>query len=596
MTVDIVTLEVINHALLSAAREMGATMRQTSVSPIFNEGNDYSCAIFDRNARLACHGEFLPIHLGSLPYSVRYTIEEIGRDRLRQGDTVVLNDPYRGGSHLPDVTMVTPIFANKRLIGFAANRAHHLDVGGTVPGSFFAAATENYQEGLRIPPVKLIRGGKLDRDVLRIIVANVRLASQMQADLLAQVSANLTAVKRLIDLVDNYGTEKVEVAMGEVMARSERRIRAIISAWPDGDYVGEDAMDNDGIVDEPRIVRVTLKVRGDSIEADFTGSSPQAKGPLNSVLGYTASAVYMTMQAATDPTIDPNDGCYRPIAITAPPGTIVNPRFPAACTGGNELAHIIHMATFRALAQIPRISGKAPRVIACDQGSSNNLIIAGRTPHGERYVLYEYPEGGWGGTAGKDGLSAVFSIVGNTWNVPVEVVESRFPLRIGRYELRQDSGGIGEFRGGLGVRREYEIITDEAELSIMGNRCKVPPWGLYGGGSGAPAAYTINCGRTDERPAAPEFLSKGSMIFLGCGDVVCQMTAGGGGFGDPLRRDASAVLRDVGAGYVSREAAERDYGVIIAEDGTLDWTATRRLREMRSARHGGKLESPVSKV
>ena len=481
--IDPITLEVIRHALVSAAREMGATMRLTSVSPIFNEGNDYSCAIFDAEARLVCHGEFLPIHLGSLPYSVRYTIEEIGQQRLNLGDTVVLNDPFRGGSHLPDVTMVTPIFYQGRLVGYAANRAHHLDIGGTVPGSFFASATENYQEGLRIPPVKLIQRKRLDRDVMRLILANVRLPRQMEADLMAQVSANLTAVKRLSDLLDRYGVEIAQSAMDEITDRSERRIRAIIAGWPDGDYVGEDAMDNDGVVDEPRVVRVTLRVRGDSIEVDFTGSSSQARGPLNSVLGYTASAVYMTLQAATDPTIDPNDGCYRPITIIAPLGTIVNPRFPAACTGGNELTHIIHMATFRALAEIPRVPGHGPRVIACDQGSSNNLHIAGYTNDGNRYVLYEYPEGGWGGADGKDGLAAVFSIVGNTWNVPVEVVEMQFPIRIARYELRQDSGGAGEFRGGLGVRRDYEILSEEAELSILGNRCKVPPWGLFGGRS-----------------------------------------------------------------------------------------------------------------
>jgi N-methylhydantoinase B len=574
---DIITREIIWNALLSAAREMGVTMRQTSVSPIFNEGNDYSCAIFDREARLVCHGEFLPIHLGSLPYSVRYTIEEVGPDHLRPGDTVVLNDPFRGGSHLPDITMVTPIFFSGELVGYGANRAHHLDVGGHSPGSFYAGATENYQEGLRIPPVKLMSEGRLDEQIMRMIMANVRLPDNMSADLQSQVSANLTAVKRVTEVHERYGPEAIRSAMEQIMEHSEQRIRFLIAKWPDGDYLGEDSMDNDGVVDEPRTVRVTVRVRGDEVEVDMTGSSPQAQGPLNSVMGYTASAVYMTIQAATDPTIEPNDGCYRPVKIVAPLGTVVNPRFPAACTGGNELTHIIHMATFRALGMIPRVEG-APRVIACDHGSSNNLLIAGHTDEGERYVLYEYPEGGWGASDRKDGLSAVFSIVGNTWNIPAEVVEMRFPIRVDRYCLRQDSGGAGRFRGGLGVQRHYEILSEEAELSILGNRAKIPPWGLYGGKDGAPAAYVINCDREDERLASPKFLSKGSGIRLRRGDVVCQWTAGGGGFGDPGDRDVEDVVRDVRLGYVSVTAARDVYGVGIHEDGTVDLDATQALR------------------
>jgi N-methylhydantoinase B len=513
-----------------------------------------------------------------MPYSVRYTVDEVGRDNLRPGDAVLLNDPFRGGSHLPDVTLVTPIFFDKALVGFAANRAHHLDVGGTVPGSFFAGATENYQEGLRIPPVKLMKRGKLDQEIMRFVTANVRLPVQMRADLQSQVSANLTAVTRVLELHQRYGAQVIRDAMEMVMNHSERRIREIIATWPDGEYSGEDAMDNDGITDEPRTVRVTIRVQGDSLEVDFTGSSPQAQGPLNSVLGYTASGVYMTIQAATDPTIEPNDGCYRPIKIIAPLGTVVNPNFPAACTGGNELCHIVHMATFRALAAIPRTVGHRPRIIACDQGSSNNLMIAGHTDAGERYVLYEYPEGGWGGTDGKDGLSATFSIVGNTWNIPAEVVEMRFPIRLERYCLRQDSGGAGEYRGGLGITRDYLVTTPIAELSILGNRCKVPPWGLFGGHTGGKAAYVINRGTPDERLASPVFLSKGSMIPLRRDDVVCQDSAGGGGFGDPLKRDPQQVLADVRLGYVSRAAAQREYGVVITDEGTMDEAATSQLR------------------
>ena len=440
---DRITVEVIRHALTAAAREMGVTLRMTSCSPIFNEGNDYSCAIFDEYGRLVTHGEYLPIHLGSLSFSVAAAREAFAHEGLAQGDTVVMNDPYLGGSHLPDLTMVSPIFHDGRLVAYAANRAHHLDVGGAVPGSFYPQARDHLQEGLRISPVKLFRGGERDARLLRLITENSRLPGQMRIDLESQVSANRTAIERVTQLVRRHGAEVVRAAMGDVLDYSERRMRAAIARWPDGEYSASDWLDNDGIVDEPVEVRVTLRVHGDAVEVDFTGSAAQTRGPLNSVLGYTYSGVYMTLQAATDPDIPPNAGCYRPIAIEAPPGSLVNPRFPAPCTGGNETVFILSAAIFKALAQI-----EGAHTMACDQGSSNNLLISGEDPRdGSRYVLYEYPEGGWGANVNRDGPSAVFSIAGNTWNVPVEVVERRFPVRVERYELREDSGGVGRHRG-----------------------------------------------------------------------------------------------------------------------------------------------------
>jgi N-methylhydantoinase B len=582
---DAITIEVVAKGLAAAAREMGITLRQTSSSTIFNEGNDYSCAVFDATPRLVSHGEFLPIHLGSLPFSARHAIEEIGRENLEAGDSVVLNDPFRGGSHLPDVTLVTPIFSGQKLVGFGANRAHHLDVGGMVPGSFFAEARENYQEGLRIPPVKLIKAGRLDKEVMSMILANVRLPDQTRADLHSQVSANTTASKRMVELVETYGLDTVGSCMDAMMDHSEQQVRAIIREWPDGKYSAEDFMDNDGITDEPRAVRVTIEVRGDELVVDFTGTDSQVRGPLNSVLGYTSSGVYMTIQAATDPDILPNDGCYRPIQIIAPEGTIVNPRFPAACTGGNEITSIVHNAVFRALAEIPRKPGtKYPRVMAGDQGSSNNLIISGFDADGKRFVLYEYPEGGWGATDGRDGLNAVYSIIGNTWNLPVEAIEMRYPIRVDRYELRRDSGGAGTWRGGLSIRRDYRLTAETGEVSLMGNRVRVPPYGLFGGHHGAPASYTIDPDTPHARPAAPEFGAKKPMIPLERDQVISQETAGGGGFGDPLQRDVTAVKKDVDFGYISRRSAESDYGVVMSDDTTIDETATAKLRSERGKR------------
>lgn len=586
--IDPVTVEVVTSGLAAGAREMGITMRQTSSSTIFNEGNDYSCGIFNAQTELVSHGEFLPIHLGSLPYSVNYSIDEVGADQFRPGDSIILNDPFRGGSHLPDVTMVTPIFYEGRVIGWGANRAHHLDVGGTVPGSFYAQARENYQEGLRIPPVRLIKEGEIDEEIMNMILANVRLPKNMRSDLLSQVSANLTARRRLIELVERYGLETVEQCMAIEMDNSERRIRSVISGWPDGDYHAEDSMDNDGITDVPRTVRVTVKVRGDGVVVDFTGTDSQVEGPLNSVLGYTASGVYMTIQAATDPTIPPNGGCYRPVEIIAPKGTIVNPVFPAACTGGNEIVSVIHNAVYRALAEIPRDIPNPVRLMAADQGSSNNLFLSGFGEDGERFVLYEYPEGGWGGAEGRDGQSAIYSIVGNTWNLPVEAIEMKYPLRIDRYELRQDSGGPGEWRGGLSVRRDYRLLAPTGELSVLGNRVRVPPYGLFGGHHGAPARYRIDAGTPGERLAAPEFGAKKSMVPLKRNQVVNQETAGGGGYGDPLDRDPAAVARDVEYGYVSRRSAFDDYGVVLDSEGVLDQESTAARRRTMRAGTGGE--------
>lgn len=555
---DPVTAEVIRHALTAAAREMGATLRKTSSSPIFNEGNDYSCAIFDARGQLVTHGEFLPIHLGSLSFSVAAVRDAFARaDELVEGDTVVMNDPYLGGSHLPDVTMVTPIFCDGRPIAYAANRAHHLDVGGAVPGSFYPQARDHMQEGLRIAPVKLFEAGARDERLLELILANTRLPEQMRIDLESQVSANRTAIERVRQIARRHGPTTTEVALASILDYSERRMRAVIEAWPDGEYTASDQLDNDGIVDRPVTVRVTLRVRGGAVEVDFAGTDPQTQGPLNSVLGYTYSGVYMALQAAADPDIPPNAGCYRPISISAPEGSLVHPCFPAPCTGGNETVFVICDAMFRALAQVA-----GAHTMACDQGSSNNLLISGRDPRdGKPYVLYEYPEGGWGANAERDGLSAVYAIAGNTWNVPVEVVERRFPVRVERYELRPDSGGPGRHRGGLGVRRDHRIVRHDAEVSVLGDRVRVPPWGLDGGGEGDPAGYALLPANGEPRPLAPDFGSKVTSAPVRDGDVVVQLTAGGGGWGDPRARERSDVLRDVRLGYVSAEAAARDYGL-----------------------------------
>lgn len=545
--VDPITLGVIRSGLISVSREMGVTLRQTAYSTIFNEGTDFSCGVFDAEARLVAQGEFLPIHLGALQFAVRQAVRELGVEAFEPGDSVMLNDPYRGGTHLPDLTAITPIFSEERLIGFAANRAHHADVGGTAPGSFYSEARENFQEGLRLPPVKLYRAGQVDRDILEIILNNVRVPRDMRGDLEAQISANRTASVRLLEICDRYGPETLVAAEAEICDQSERRMRAVIESWPDGEYSARDWMDNDGVVDEPIEIRVTVRVAGSDLEIDFTGTDPQAVGPVNAVPGMTASATYLAVQAAADPDIPANDGCYRAVRITAPDGTLVSPTFPAPCTGGNETSHRIVNAIGKAFAEMP----SGPRLISGDHGSSNNLLIDAIGSDGERSIFYQYPEGGWGALATKDGESGLFSIVGNCKNTPAEAIELRFPLRLVRYELRADSGGPGAHRGGLGTRRDYEVLAERASLSFVSDRCKIGAFGLADGGDGGVGQYLIDRGSGFAQ--ASEMVSKGTQIELRRGDVVSQRTAGGGGFGDPAEREREALERDLRLGYVSAD-------------------------------------------
>jgi N-methylhydantoinase B len=559
--IDPITLGVIRSALVSISREMGVTLRQSAYSTIFNEGDDFSCGLYDRAGRLCAQGEFLPIHLGALQYGVQRAVQEIGLENFVPGDTVLLNDPFRGGSHLPDLTAITPIFVGDELVGFASNRAHHADVGGTVAGSFYSNAKENFQEGLRIPPVKLYRAGAVDHDILELILNNVRVPSDMRGDLEAQVSANRTAVDRYRELCERYSVRTVSDAVEEIMRQSEQRMRAVIASWPDGVYTAEDMLDNDGNVDEPVLIRVTLTVRGNELTVDYKGSSSERGGPVNAVFALTASASYLALQAATDPTIPANDGCYRPIELRVPEGSFLNPAFPAPCTAGNETTHRISNTVARALATMP----EGPNVIACDYGSSHNTFISGRNDEGELRILYSYPEGGWGALDGKDGESALFSLVGNCPNMPAEAIEYRFPIRLRRLELRQDSGGAGRWRGGLGTRRDFQLLSETGELSFIADRCKIAPYGLGGGLPAMPGDYLVSRDRAEFERASPVFVSKGAAIPLKGGDVVSQRTGGGGGFGSPLERPVEDVVRDVQEGYVSVAAAEELYGVSLLE-------------------------------
>ncbi|WP_410766296.1 hydantoinase B/oxoprolinase family protein [Haloferax sp. DFSO60] len=566
MSVDSVTLEVIRNACIAIAEEMNANLIRTGYSPNIKERRDCSCAMFDAEAELISQAENMPVHLGAMPFSVAAAIDRFPPETLSDGDAIILNDPFRGGAHLPDLTLVTPVFVDGDIVAYAANRAHHADIGGARAGSVAADSTEIYQEGLRIPPVKLFVAGEVNEAVMDLILSNVRTPDERRGDLRAQEAANQTGKRRFVELVEKYGIETLSEAISEIKDYSERRMRAEISSLPDGTYSFEDVLDDDGAGNENLPVVVEVTVQGDSVSVDFEGTAPQTDGPVNAVFAVTASATYYAVRCVTDPDIPPNHGCYRPISIHAPEGTIVNPTLPAAVVGGNlETSQRVTDVVLGAFGrEVPE------RVVAACQGTMNNITFGGIDPRGgtasradegspdssgggSPYAFYETQGGGFGGRAGKDGMDGVHVHMSNTMNTPIEVLETAYPLRVTRYELRQDSGGAGEFRGGLGLRRDIQVRGHRATFSLLADRHVSAPYGLAGGESGGNgAAYLID---GDE-----EKLPQKSTRTLESGETVSIRTPGAGGYGDPADRDRVAIARDLRLEKISPEFAREHYG------------------------------------
>jgi N-methylhydantoinase B len=558
-SVDPVTLEVVRNACVAVAEEMNANLVRTGYSPNIKERRDCSTALFDPDGEMVAQAETMPVHLGAMPFSVAAALERFSEASLSPGDAVLLNDPFRGGAHLPDLTLVSPVFHDGEVVAYAANRAHHADVGGARAGSVAADSTEIYQEGLRIPPVKFVRGGEMDEDLLSLVLANVRTPDERLGDLRAQEAANATGRRRVRDLAATYG-ETFQTALAEIQDYSERRMRAEIAELPDGTYSFEDVLDDDGHGTEDLPVAVTVEIDGESVHVDFAGTAPQTAGPVNAVFAVTASATYFAVRCVTDPDIPPNEGCYRPVSVEAPEGTIVNPTPPAAVVGGNlETSQRVTDVVFGALA------GAAPdRVAAAGQGTMNNVTLGGTDPRdGSAYAFYETQGGGFGGRDGRDGMDAVHVHMSNTMNTPVEVLETAYPLRVHRYELRPDSGGAGAFRGGLGLRRDIEVRGHEATFSLLADRHHHRPYGLAGGEDGAPgAAFLLDggAGDADDGDDSPVRLPPKVTRSLPPGAVVSVRTPGGGGYGDPEDRDPGAVARDVRLGVLTPAAASERYG------------------------------------
>ena len=558
--VDPVALEVLRNACVAVAEEMNATLVRTAYSPNVTERRDCSTALFDADGEMIAQAETMPVHLGAMPFSVAAAVDAFD---LGPGDSVLLNDPYRGGAHLPDLTLVTPVFADGELVAYAANRAHHADIGGARAGSVAADSTEIYQEGLRIPPVKLHEGGETNEAVVDLLLANVRTPDERRGDLRAQEAANETGRERFLDLVDRYGADTLRAALDAIKDYSERRMRAEIAALPDGTYRFADALDDDGRGNRNLPVEVAVAVSGDSVRVDFDGTAPQTEGPINAVFAVTASATYYAVRCVTDPDIPPNEGCYRPVDIDAPEGTIVNPTLPAAVVGGNlETSQRVTDVVLGALA------GAAPEsAVAAGQGTMNNVTVGGIDPRDDSpYAFYETEGGGFGGRAGLDGMDAVHVHMSNTMNTPAEVLETAYPLRVRRYELRPDSGGAGEFRGGLGLRRDIEIRGDRATVSLLAERHESQPYGLVGGDPGASgAAFLLSDGSNSDADA--ERLPAKVVRELDAGEVLSVRTPGGGGYGDPADRDESTIWRDLRLGKLTPERAREVYDLDVEQDG-----------------------------
>lgn len=567
--VDPITQEVVGNYLRSTANEMGVTMMRTAYSSILI-AKDFSTGIFDAEANIVGQAEYVPIHIASMQYSVEWAVEEIGRENLEPGDMLMHNDPFRGGTHIADHTIIRPVFDrdDDELIAFTANRAHQIDLGGMSAGGFAGNATDAYQEGLRVPPVKIWDAGEDQKDIWKFMLSNVRIPRSTYGDMRAQIASNLTGEERIHELIDRYDVETFKRVCSALRDHSESLIRSEIETIPDGTYHGVDYMDDDGISAEPVRIEVTVTVDGSEFVVDFEGTDDEADGPINCPWTVTAGGVYIALYHLTDPDIPFNAGCFRPVHILVPPGTVLNANHPAPTFGGNT------ETSKRVIDAILRAFGDAlpERVTGANLGTSLNFTGGGSTEDHGDYAFYMFIEGGWGGRATHDGISAVKSQISNTKNQPVETLERKYPFLVHRYGLRDDSGGPGEHRGGLGVVWEVELTEGKASINALADRVTIPPWGIHGGEAGEPNAILLQRTEDDDfRPVDERFdaasPSKFSNVPIESGDVVSIRTAGGGGYGNPTDRDVEKVLRDVELGYVSEESALAEYGVDV-ETGT----------------------------
>ena len=519
---DPVSVEIMKNLFASVADEMGVRLQRAAYSPNIKERCDFSCALFDADGRLIAQAEHIPVHLGAMPLSVQACLEAIA---FSPGDVAIVNDPYHGGTHLPDVTLVSPVFVDTvegpKLLGFVANRAHHADVGGMSAGSM-PLAEELYQEGLIIPPLRLVHGGAINQEVWRLLLANVRTPEERAGDLHAQLAANRTGNERVLGLVERYGADQIKRDMENLLHYSEHMTRRLLRDLPDGTYRYQDALDDDGLTPEPVKICVSVTISGDEALVDFSGTDAQRRGSINAVYPITLSATAYVFRCLLGLDIPGNSGCLVPIRVMAPEGTVVNARPPAAVAGGNvETAQRIVDVVLGALAQ-----ACPQRVPAASQGTMNNVTVGGWDPQRRQpFAYYETLGGGMGARPAGDGASAIHSHMTNTLNTPVEALEYAYPFRVTRYAVRPESGGQGRHRGGDGICRDLEMLS-RAQVTILSDRRTTGPYGLDGGKSGQPGRnWLLRDGQLQALPGKCH-------LEVRPGDVVKIETPGGGGYGD----------------------------------------------------------------
>jgi N-methylhydantoinase B len=568
MIPDPIEFELFKNALFGVADEMALTVFRTTYSGVLKDNMDYSTAMFDGAGVLVAQGLTLPGHLGSMPTAIA-AVRDAFAGRVDLGDVFILNDPFQGGMHLPDVFIFKPIFRGHSLIAWAGTVCHQTDVGGRVPGSNASDSTEIYQEGLRIPPLKMYERGARNETLFALIEKNVRVPVKVFGDLRAQLAACHIAEQALIELAAQYGEEKLAAYMTELVDYAERMTRAAIRDLPDGVYDFLDHIDDDGVdVGKPIPLKVTITKEGDAIAVDWTGTSPQVKGAINNTLSYTKSASYCAIRSILPQNIPTNEGVFRAIDVTAPSGTIANMVLPGACAARGLTGFRMVDCMFGALAKM-----LPDQVFAASDGGNTGVSIGGYHADRSPFIYVDFTCCAWGARPYADGLDGNSHIYANMASQPIEVTESEQPLQITAYEFIQDAMGPGRFRGGAPFRREYRLLADEAILQVRSDRRAFRPFGLYGGGPGKPSMNYLNPDKN------PDPLPSKLTMTMRRGDLFRHEVAGGGGWGDPLERDPALVLKDVLNEFISEQAAREDYGVVLAGAPlVIDEVATAALR------------------
>jgi N-methylhydantoinase B len=520
--IDPITAEIVKNALVYASEEMGIAVRNSAYSPNIKERLDHSCALFDRLGRLIAQAEHIPVHLGSLPWGLTRMLEIVAREHggAREGEMWVANDPYITGTHLNDVTVVRPVFFGGVLIGYAANKAHHADVGGSAPGSMPVDATDLFAEGVVVPPLRLVAEDRVVAETVALFRANSRTPDARSGDLRAQVAGNYTGERRLLELCERYGIETFEAAITRALDDSERRMRAALRAIGDGVFDAIDYLEDlDG---EPRIaIALRMRLQDGSVHLNYTGTSAQVGFPLNAVLGVTLSGVHYALRAVTDPTIPMNEGCFRPVTVDVPYGSLLNPRRPAPVSGGN-----VETSMRNAEVVLQALGKAAPhRVPACSGGTMSNVMLGGARSDGRTWAFYETNGCGMGARPNSDGIDGIHCHMTNTLNTPIEAIEREFPLRVVRYELAENTGGAGRHRGGNGLIRSLQLTEGSARATLLADRHTLQPPGAHGGAPGARGRHALTR-RGNETPLAAKV-----SLELEPDDVLTVQTPGGGGYG-----------------------------------------------------------------